>query len=315
MPNTLTHIGLQTIICRKFVKPDELRWVVLGAFLPDLPWIIRKVLGGIGEIFDPYILRLYAITQSSLIFCVILSLSVTLVSNKPYRYFFITSVSCLIHLLLDSIELKYSAGVFLFVPYSWVSIELGVLSTSGVISISFTIVGFIVALFLLFSVVTQSNRIFTINCVISPFTFNSPRILITFVLLLFYLSMPLLLVEKAKSANVGSIATLINVKERAGKTVWLDRERLIVGDDAKKDVAVRTFAREDIRVQNLEVFKEDNNRRISGVAEFISEDLLEFREVQIYRGYWRDLASYLGLLIFILFWVFDTRKVQYSNQG
>lgn len=105
----------------------------------------------------------------------------------------------------------------------------------------------------------------------------------------------------------------MNVQDRVGENVWFDRERLYFGKDTKRDVAVRTFAREDIRVQNFEVTKEDNNKRISGVVEFLSEELMIFREVQIYRGCWCDLATYLGLLVFILFWIFDTRHTKYAD--
>lgn len=102
----------------------------------------------------------------------------------------------IVHLLLDSVELKYSAGVQFFVPFSWTSIEFGFVHTSGILSISITVFGFIASLYMLYRVITRANRFFTISTVLSPFTLNSPRIYITSALLLPYISMPLLLIEE-----------------------------------------------------------------------------------------------------------------------
>ncbi len=136
MPNTLNHLGLQSSSLTPWLRAGErslgrfdLLMVVLGAALPDAVWILQRVLRKTallvrhtpGPEGDPFFLdlRLYGTVQSSLLFCLVLALAVSVVAARPKRAFGILAASAVVHLLLDSLEIKWANGVVLLAPFDW----------------------------------------------------------------------------------------------------------------------------------------------------------------------------------------------------
>jgi len=101
MPNTLAHIGLQGPLTRLLVRGADVKWVFLGLIIPDLPWIAFRVLKATVPV-DPYALRLYAIGQSSLVCCILLSGAVAALCERPRLIFVVLSLNSVVHLLLDA---------------------------------------------------------------------------------------------------------------------------------------------------------------------------------------------------------------------
>ena len=71
MPNTLAHIGLQGLATRKLLRDADLKWIYLSCIIPDVPWIIQRLVRYVIPNIDLYDLRLYAIVQASFLFCLL----------------------------------------------------------------------------------------------------------------------------------------------------------------------------------------------------------------------------------------------------
>ena len=69
MPNTLIHIGVQGLIYRTLSKEFDLRYVLLACVIPDLPWIMQRLVRAVAPGVDRIDLVLYSGVQSSLFFC------------------------------------------------------------------------------------------------------------------------------------------------------------------------------------------------------------------------------------------------------
>ena len=73
MPNTLAHLGVQSLATRALIRDSDLKWIYLGCIVPDLPWTLNRLVKTTVPSVDLYDLRLYVIVQASLFFCLLLS--------------------------------------------------------------------------------------------------------------------------------------------------------------------------------------------------------------------------------------------------
>lgn len=118
MPDTLAHFGVQIIASKVLFRDADARWIGIGCLLPDLPWIFQRAALALGWA-DPVSLRLYAIVQSSLFFSLLLAAALSLQAAQSRRIFLLLAWNCLLHLLLDPLEIKWGNGSLLFAPFSW----------------------------------------------------------------------------------------------------------------------------------------------------------------------------------------------------
>ncbi|MBU1139998.1 MAG: hypothetical protein KKA76_13540, partial [Proteobacteria bacterium] len=123
LPNTLAHIGIQTPLTGFLTKEVPLQWIVLGCIIPDIPWIVQRILHTIADI-DPVALHLYATTQASLVYCLILSLALAMLTRNSRTIFLVLAMNSLFHLLIDATQIKWGNGVNLLVPFSWKTLHL-----------------------------------------------------------------------------------------------------------------------------------------------------------------------------------------------
>jgi len=119
MPNTLAHLGINGLITRKLIKQSDLLLIYLGTLIPDFPWIIQRTVLALIPNINPYDLRLYCVILASLFFSILLSAAISFLFINTKKTFIIFTLGSLIHLLLDSIEIKWANGVHLFAPFSW----------------------------------------------------------------------------------------------------------------------------------------------------------------------------------------------------
>jgi len=125
MPNTLAHIGLQVLGQRALgIGPRDFGLVLCGCVIPDLPWILQRVISGF-EISDPLRLFAYSSIQSSLFISLILAAAVSLLLRESVRAFLVIGISCFFHLLLDALQIKWSNGVILLDPFDWATVNWG----------------------------------------------------------------------------------------------------------------------------------------------------------------------------------------------
>ena len=92
MPNTLGHLCVQGLATRAVIRGADFKWILLGCVLPDLPWILQRVIRVLApEIGSPYDLRLYSIVQGSLVISLLLCGALALASAAPARVMAILS--------------------------------------------------------------------------------------------------------------------------------------------------------------------------------------------------------------------------------
>ena len=289
MPNTLLHIGIQGLGSRAVDSGIDLKWVFLGCLIPDLPWILRRVVDASGIGIDPYVLRLYTVVQASFLFCLLLSLAFAQLSRKPGLVFTIMAVNSLIHLLLDTLEIKWGNGVVLFAPLDWrfLSLEL-YWPDSSLVTVA-TLVSVPVIVWLLTGSGTSA---------IGLRIFPGRHLGICAGLIILYFILPLFLLSGPYNADITSIATLHDRENRIGKQLLMDRQAYRKTEDG--DV-VFTFAGEPLRV--VGDIRATESSEISLIATFIAEDAIRIEQLHQYSFPWRNISSYAGLLVILVIWM------------
>jgi len=145
LPNTLAHIGVHLPLTRKLWRRSDALWIYLGCLLPDLPWILLRVLLTITPIDEPS-LRLHAIGQASLFGSLLLAGSAAALARRPGRTFALLGFGTLVHLLLDACQYKWANGVSFFAPVDWRLVRFDLFWPEDLPTIALTALGAIVFL-------------------------------------------------------------------------------------------------------------------------------------------------------------------------
>ncbi len=284
MPNTLCHFALQTPLNRPFLEKRDIAWTIAGCIIPDLPWIWLKGLLATG-LFDPYNLRLYAMAQASLCFCLILSVAVATLTNRPVRIFTVLGVNCLAHLLIDALQIKWGNGVHLFAPFNWDMFHLGFSWPEHLLTQALTVAGIPVLLYHWRAIVRGGLNLKPVSAL--PISFSV-------ILLLCYLAGPPLFFERLESTDSYYISTMRNIKQRTNRKIEFDR--------ARYDARTRTlenYAGERFSMAGL---LPDKSGRVSFQGFFTSPETITATAYHYHRDY-RDSASILGLFMACILFV------------
>jgi hypothetical protein len=286
MPNTLAHIGIQGFTTRPFLTNKDIKWIYLGCIIPDIPWILQRIVKFAGMGVNPYNLRLYAVVQSSLLLCVILSFAIAMFSIYYWKTFVILSINSLLHLLLDACQIKWANGVQLFAPFSWKLTNFGFFWPESIPTYLLTAIG------LLFFILVWKKAISGEL----DLKFNSSLRSIGFILLLVvYLISPLFLLNKSEKQDNHFVHTLRNYEDREGKYVELDRKAY---DSTTKKISL--FSNEEINAKGIELNK---SKILSVKGTFIGPDTILVSEYHVHNDLLRDGASYVGLSLILILWV------------
>lgn len=286
MPNTLAHIGAQGLITRPFLTNSDIKWIYMGCIIPDIPWIFQRVVKFILPGINLYDLRLYSIIQSSLIFCIIFSLLLAMISLHFWRIFAILSINSLLHLLLDACQIKWANGVHLFAPLNWKLTNFGFFWPESIPTYLLTFMG--LGFFILMWKKGISEELDLILNSVSRYI----RIII---LLLIYLITPFFLLNAPEKQNNHFVQTLRNYDNREGKKIELDRKGY--NSSTKK---IESLSREEINIKGLEINK-PAVLSIKGI--FVAKDTILVSEYHVHNDLLRDGASYIGLSLVFVFWV------------
>ena len=146
MPNTLAHLGVQTLATRVAVRRADVRWVFIGATVPDVPWIIGRATSTLVPRFHDYDLWAYLIAQSSLAVSLILCAALAAVATRAGRTFAILSVNASLHLILDGIQTKWGSGAHVLAPFSWHDWDAGWFAIESWPTFALTSIGIIIAI-------------------------------------------------------------------------------------------------------------------------------------------------------------------------
>jgi len=284
MPNTLAHIGLHVAGLRIVgVRSKDLSFVLLGCIIPDLPWILRRIVLVIDS-SEPLTLFAYSSIQSSLVFCLVFAATLALIFRNSAHTFVIVGVSCGIHLILDALQIKWANGVILLAPFDWKIVSWGSFWPESMVSYAATALGTAVITAAFFR--TREH----------PITFRIARgqLVIAGGLLAVWIIVPLALVPTAFQNNNHYLQTLRDIEGRPGQFVEFDR-CTVLNRDSKWYV-------ETISGENVELLASQitlpGTYSIAGTFE--NSEQLKVHEWHRHSVF-RDVASIVGLGL-VLFW-------------
>jgi len=283
MPNTLVHIAIQTPLTRLGMKEAPLQWIAVGCIIPDIPWIVQRIFTYFPGI-DTLNLRLYTVTQASLIYCLILSLALSMLTSKSKQIFLILATNSLFHLLLDAVQNKWGNGVNLLVPFSWHSTNFELLWPEHFSSYLLAFAGILV--FIILWPKAIRNTLFL----------QRPRKIKTLcaaTCLIIYFSSPSLLLNNAYAENTHYSQTLNDIKTRTGKKLEIDRATYKAATNT-----LECYIDKQLKIINIPKIESGT---ISVRGHFLDEKTIELKEFHVHEIF-RDYASYTGLFLTLLLW-------------
>jgi hypothetical protein len=283
MPNTLAHIGIQTPLTRLGLKEAPLQWIMIGCIIPDIPWIVQRIFKVI-PIIAPLDLRLYAITQSSLVYCLLLSLALATLTRNSRQIFLILAGNSLFHLLLDATQKKWGNGVNLFVPFSWHTTNFNLFWPEHSLNYFFMGAGLLVFL-MLWPKAVRNDLLLQKPCRTKAFC--------TITCLILYFASPILLTNTAYSANIHYSKTLHDIQTRTGKELELDRAKYSAASQS-----LECYIGKHLEIANPPPMESGT---ISIRGHFLDDNTIELQDYHIHKNF-RDSASYIGLFLTLLLW-------------
>lgn len=304
MPNTLAHFGVQGVATRLLFRRAAAKWIFLGAVVPDLPWILQRTLATLLPTIDRYDLRLFAIVQSSLAFCLLLCGAVALATATPYRVFGILGLNSFLHLAFDALQTKWANGAHLLAPFSWKLWNSGYFWPESLVNAALTALG---VAWLGWEWRRSWREPGRPSSIVS--TPSGARRAGAGILLLAYCAAPGAFVNGPYAEDNHSIRILRERDARPGRPVEFDRNLYLAREGG---AVLRTFAGEE-----LEVTGELPTRTgiVSVRATFVTPERIEIHEYHRHLAWIRDLASYVGLAVVGGVWVAVWKRHDRRLQG
>lgn len=260
------------------MKKNEIIWVIIACIIPDLPWVELKLLLAT-HTFNPYDLRLYCTAQASLLFCLILAGGLCLWTHNSIKIFLILGINSLLHLLLDSLQIKWGNGVNIISPFNWELFHLDIFwpEFSGTIILS--AVGFMYLLY-------NWNRL-QANTPLYKASGKTKHVAGSLFIALYFLG-PLYFMNQLDDADTYFIQTMRNINERTGKPIKLDRAHYNATTHE-----VKIYSGEKIKITG-ELPQESGRVSFSGF--FQDSNTITSKAFHEHSNY-RDLASFIGLFM------------------
>jgi hypothetical protein len=288
MPNTLGHLGVQAGITRVLIKDADLKWIALGAMIPDVPWIIQRLAWSAPITIPAYDLRLYAIVQSSLFFSLVVSAALAALARQPAPTFAILALGSWLHLILDAMETKWGNGVHFFAPFSWHQTSFALFWPEGLVAYLLSLAGVLAMIY-------GWKRMPVVPVVLAWPPLG--HCLLSALLFLGYLGLPLLLMSGPQAADNHYVKTLRMASERAGRTVEIDRPAYRKQPHGS---TLRIFTGESFDVRGREP---PSSGTVSVQGRFVDRNTLEIARYHAHPPAVRDAASYLGLALVAALWL------------
>jgi hypothetical protein len=282
LPNTLIHIAIQAPLSRAVYHKAAIPWILAGIIIPDIPWIFQRIFYNF-PLVDPFHLRLYTTVQASLLFCLLFSWAVTAFAKRPGPVFLLVGSNCLLHLILDALQIKWGNGVHLLAPFSWQTIDLGIIWPEHYAGYIFSGIGIV---YLLFMWRTTQQEGLALS--------RSPRWKSAIVCLAIYIFSPFVFMEQQEKSNTNFIQLKKDAEIRSGQSIELDRVSF-----EKETSTVTIFAREKLSATGA---LPQQSGTISLKGRFLSPDSLHIEQFHIHNSY-RFYASQVGLFLVLLIWL------------
>jgi hypothetical protein len=296
VPNTLVHFAVQGAASRSLWRAFDPRWIYLGCLLPDVPWILRRLVVGFGLPVDVFDLRLYTMAQASLAGTLLLCAALALLTAAPRLVLAVLGANALLHLLLDATELKFGNGVHLLAPFSWRMTSFDLLPGESPVYLVLAAAG---ALLVAWELTRPRNAV--VGFVSSP-----SRVVGAAVLLFAYLLFPLPFLGAVEASGSYSVKTLREVDARSGRTVSLDRTAFLATPSGG---LVQLWTGERVRATGD---LPGHDATVSLYGTFLAPDILHVDRLFEHRQN-RDWPSYVALLLLAVLWARPLRPSRRST--
>lgn len=284
MPNTLVHLGIQSVSTKALFREADFKWIAVGCIIPDIPWIIQRIVHAAQTGIDLFDLRQYVIVQASLFCCFLLCGAIALLTAERTRIFLILAGNAFLHLLLDAMQIKWANGVHFFAPFSWQLTSFNLVWPEHAITYGFTAVGF--AALVYFGVRDWKKKVVLI--------LERSKYAVAIVLLAAYFILPLLMRFGPDQADNHYIVTLRNSEERSGQYVELDRSRFRSSDNT-----VEIFSGERIKVTGD---RPSQDAILSVKGRFSDRDTIHISAFHVHSPV-RDVNTMIGLAGVLFIWL------------
>lgn len=288
MPNILAHCGVQGALTHALIKDAPPAWITVGCLIPDVPWILIRVVRVFSSQDAAYDLRLYAIVQATLGLSLLLSAGVALWSPRPGFVFRILALNVCLHLLLDASQIKWANGVHFFAPFSWTLYHWGWFWPESATTVLCTLAGVI---YLLWAMRHRSRPESLL-----PSSTTTRRVLAA-VCTVAYLLLPFALWHGPYAADNHFIKTLRERETRGGRYLEMDRADYVPHAEGAN---IFSLVGENIKIQGQ---SRDHAAKLSVKGMFIDADTIRIDQAHVHWPRFRDWASYLGLLWLGVLWL------------
>ncbi|MFA3920754.1 hypothetical protein [Ruegeria hyattellae] len=286
MPATLGHIGIQYLATKACLPKADVKWILAGCVVPDVPWILQRAAIGVTGASSVE-LRLYLIAQSTLLVTVILCACLALFSRTFWSAFAVLAIGAVLHLGLDAMQTKWANGVVLLAPLRWDLSNFGLFwpedwSTHALYALSVA-----VGIWIWIKEPRSGKDL------LLP---GGWRAAAAALLLLAYAGLPVFMKDGARAADLHFAATLQDVENRAGKPIEFDRSRLDIRPDGAR---LHVWTGEEFRLSAPSPLRGD----VASIrGRFETSTTIRVAEVHIHPSGIRNIASYIALLMIILWW-------------
>ncbi len=286
MPNALAHFGIQGVLTRFAIPTADPKVIFLGCLLPDVPWVLQRVILGMVPGINPYDLRLYVIVQASLFMTFLLCGSLAFLSKTPVKVFVILSLSSILHLGLDALQTKWANGVHFFAPISWELLNVGWFWPESLPTYILTVFGLGYVIWTW----KDATRMHPGFC--SLFSWRSR---VSVGLLFVYLALPFVFIDDVLKEDNHFVKTLQAKSERIGRPIEFDRKPYVKGLEGDR---LQAFGeRHHVRGVRL-----DHNAVVSIRGRFVTSDTIELLDIHEHANWLRDGSSYVGIILLIVIW-------------
>lgn len=292
MPATLGHIGAQYLLSKLCFPRVDAKWVLAGCVIPDLPWIYQRIIGA-ASLVPATDMRLYVVAQSSMVLCLTFCGFVACFARNPLRVFAVLSFGAVLHFLLDAMQTKWANGVLFIAPLNWEPLNFGLFWPDDWQTYALYGLTLGTAMWILWR-----ERANGADLVVP----HGGRAVSAALLLGLYFLLPLTMMQSAFEANVHATQTLADTANRAGRTLEIDRDRILSVDDTK---VIRTWAGEDIPVTGVDA---RDGALVSLKGQFVTSSTLRVDEVHLHRSGVRDTASYVSLIAIFVWWILSVMR-------
>jgi len=290
MPNTIAHLGLHALSTRAIFSKADIKWIYLGAILPDIPFVVKRAATFIAPNVDILDVRLFAIVQASLLFTLVLAFACSRLSRRSTYVFLVLSFGVLLHLLIDACQIKWGNGPRFLAPFDWSLTNFGYFWPEQLPSHLMTAIGGVYVIYAFTQPIREQAK-----DLILPGPKGSLALIAS---LAIYLFLPLAFMDAVEQAGGGSVQ-LIRMDERSGHDIELDRARY------RRDggrMTVELYRGEFITLTGVEQDLPAAGK-MSVRGTFSAHDAIRAREFHINDARYREQASMLGLGIVALYWL------------